>query len=499
MLEHLRTEIESFTTEISREYYLQGAGLKESIDIKSFYEKYPSVKDRNNIELIKAESERSTEDPEKTKQLRYLLENTYREITSFEQSPITEKVLETEFTGKIKYGEKEYFYRSIINEIINTSDRTIRETLNDIKNKFIENNLNPLLSESFKLGHLITKEFGFENLTEMFINISSINLHDLNKEAGEFLKYSEDIYYDLLKYYSKKILESDIPELKKHDLMYMMKYNKFDRYFPGNEMFTTIDKFVSGMGIDIGSKGRIKPDIEKRNQKSPRAFCSPVRIPEEIYLVINPRGGEDDYTTFLHELGHSLHFSHINPDLCFEYKYCGDNSVTEGFAMIFDHLIANRIWLQKIMKMDNKGINDFLLFKIFRELSMLRRYSAKLDYELKFYDDETTENRKAAYKDILSKAVKAEYTESEYLTDIDDYFYVARYLRAWMFQHSLSEYLNENFGEDWFINSASGSFLRHIWSYGQKYDANELLKLNNCSELSLKALFNHLNNQAKYV
>ena len=40
--------------------------------------------------------------------------------------------------------------------------------------------------------------------------------------------------------------------------------------------------------------------------------------------------------------GHALHFAYMRPDLPFEYRWLGDNSITEGYAMLFDHLIAGR-------------------------------------------------------------------------------------------------------------------------------------------------------------
>ena len=39
----------------------------------------------------------------------------------------------------------------------------------------------------------------------------------------------------------------------------------------------------------------------------------------------------------MHELGHALHFAYARAELPFEYRWLGDNSVTEGYAMLFDH------------------------------------------------------------------------------------------------------------------------------------------------------------------
>ena len=44
----------------------------------------------------------------------------------------------------------------------------------------------------------------------------------------------------------------------------------------------------------------------------------------------------------LHELGHALHFANMSRALPFEFRWLGDNSVTEGYAMLFDHRLKDR-------------------------------------------------------------------------------------------------------------------------------------------------------------
>ena len=96
------------------------------------------------------------------------------------------------------------------------------------------------------------------------------------------------------------------------------------------------------MGIDPTAAGRILFDTGDREGKRSRAFCAPVRVPNEVYLVMRPHGGQTDWNTFLHELGHALHFAYMRPDLPYEYRWLGDNSITEGYAMLFDHLMQDR-------------------------------------------------------------------------------------------------------------------------------------------------------------
>ena len=79
-----------------------------------------------------------------------------------------------------------------------------------------------------------------------------------------------------------------------------------------------------------------------------------------------------------------------------------------------------------------------------------------------------------------------------YLQDVDGYFYTARYIRAWMFQENLSEILRNKFNEDWFVNPEAGKFLLDIYSYGQKYSADELMKMLGHNELSVEPLYKNI-------
>ena len=117
----------------------------------------------------------------------------------------------------------------------------------------------------------------------------------------------------------------------RHDAQYLSRGAKYDGLFPAEKIETSARAVCASMGLDLQAEGRVRLDIEDRPLKSPRAFCASLRVPEEVYLVIRPRGGYDDYSAFWHELGHALHFAGVAADAPFEWKRLGDNSVTEGF------------------------------------------------------------------------------------------------------------------------------------------------------------------------
>jgi hypothetical protein len=136
-------------------------------------------------------------------------------------------------------------------------------------------------------------------------------------------------------------------ELTRADALALFRAPEFDAYFPSGAMVATVRVQLDAMGVDPAAGGRVRYDVGERPGKRARAFCAPVRVPDEVHLVLRPQGGAGDWRTLLHEVGHALHFGHTRADLPFEFRWAGDASVTEGYAMLFDHLTHDAGWLMR--------------------------------------------------------------------------------------------------------------------------------------------------------
>ena len=80
------------------------------------------------------------------------------------------------------------------------------------------------------------------------------------------------------------------------------------------------------------------------------------------------------------------------------------------------------------------------------------------------------------YDDLMQTHLGVSYGPEGYLTDVDDGFYCAAYLRAWIFEAQHRSYLVREFGDDWFRNPKAGKFLRELWRDGQRYNVVELAR-----------------------
>jgi hypothetical protein len=218
----------------------------------------------------------------------------------------------------------------------------------------------------------------------------------------------------------------------------------------------------------------VRLDVEARETKSPRAFCATPRVPDEVYLVVPPMGGRDDFAALFHEGGHTEHYARTDAALPMEFRHLGDNSVTESFAFLFEHLTEDPAWLGARLGAADHG--PAVAHARAVKLVMLRRYTAKLDYELELHsprrDLAAMPDR---YSELLGDAVRVDWPRESWLADVDPGLYVTCYLRAWALETHWRRALRERFGEAWFERAEAGAWLDALWRNGQRLDADELL------------------------
>jgi hypothetical protein len=304
--------------------------------------------------------------------------------------------------------------------------------------------------------------------------LSGIPLDALGEACGRFLATTADLHRNALRDALRRELGVAPGEADRTDSAFLFRGVGYDEFFPGPELLSIARRQLGEMGLDAAAGGRIRYDTGDRERKRSRAFCAPARVPDEVYLVIRPFGGQTDYRAFWHELGHAQHFANTARDLPFEHRWLGDNSVTEGYAMLFEHMVLAPAWLARYAHLEGERSRRFVRFQALAHLAMLRRYAAKLRYELELNRASSLEAGTAAYAPLLTEATLFRYRPEDALLDLDDGFYAARYLRAWQLEALLAAALRQRYDEDWFRNPRCGPYLLDLFARGQRDDAAAL-------------------------
>jgi hypothetical protein len=362
-------------------------------------------------------------------------------------------------------------YRSAPIEQANERDPERRAALERARNELLESELNPLMRELLDRSHELARELGYDSMRSLAEELSGIDLGDLAGQTGAFLEATEANYEELVEPQLREQLGLGFDRLRRSDLPAFFRAPGLDSGFPARRLVPSLVETLAGMGIDVEAQPAVRIDAESRPSKSPRAFCAPVRVPDEVYLVIAPVGGREDFAALFHEAGHTEHYAHVHRSLPVEDRYLGDNSVTESFAFLLEHVVQHAGWLRSRLGVDDP--EPIVRHTRASKLIFLRRYAAKLAYELELHGDGPLDGLASVYARRLSDAVHVDWPATSWLADVDPFFYAARYLRAWALETHLWAALCERFGEAWYEERAAGDFLRELWSAGQSADGGE--------------------------
>lgn len=477
-LDRLRHDGQAFTEEISRESYLAHSGHKAVAEFKPIYDKYAHVLGEEALALTLESFKGTAKGTEEHRSASLLLEWQLDSQASRSLAELDEREIAWESSAVIETSDGTRIqYQAAAIAIANEKDRKKRLALDVARAELVEREHAPIRLERLQREKDYIESLGIApSYNAAFEEITGVSLAGLAAECAAFLRDTQAMWDETLPHYLKKSLGITPAEATRSDALALLRASEYDAAFPGDSLQESVSRQLREMNIDPTAGGRIIYDLGDREGKRARAFCAPTRVPEEVYLVLRPHGGQSDYTTLLHEAGHALHFANVRHDYPFEYRWLGDNSVTESYAMLFDHRMQDRGWLLRYTEIGPGNVEKFLRLAGFEELHYLRRYCAKLIYEVDAYgDDVDWKDLPDIYVETLTRATNFQYRAADAFVDFDPRYYSTRYLRAWQLQAVLDETLVSRFDVDWYRNPAAGPWMiGDLWAEGQRETAEEL-------------------------
>jgi hypothetical protein len=233
---------------------------------------------------------------------------------------------------------------------------------------------------------------------------------------------------------------------------------------------------LAGLGFDLAGESRIKLDLEDRPQKNPRACVIASDPPQVVHLITRAQGGLHDYQGFLHEAGHALHYAGCDPSLPYTFRRLSrDHALTEIYSFLLESVTREVGWHAQHFGLSEGEAEDRAEATRFLDVLLFRRYAAKLEYELELWADlENAPDYAPVYAERLRAATRFRYRPDAYLADMDEDFYSADYLRAWVRTAQLRAYLRDRLGTSWWRTPATGEFLRALFAEGTRPSSEEI-------------------------
>jgi hypothetical protein len=477
-LDALSAEADRFMAELGEEAYLHFAGIKQTFELVPIFERHERLTTLDTALGLGA----SVNGGRRTRELWRFAAEQY--LGNFVRDE-AERVAELEATLEALVDGEQIPFRMLRPRIMNEDDRAVRERLEQARNDLTEEHLNPLYVDAAAIVHREAERLGAPTYTDLYRSFG-FPLDDLADQCRRFLDSTEGLWQDAGDRLFRAHLGLGLDDAERWDSARVWRGVAWDDAFPRDRMLPALEGTLDGLGVDLRSQENVELDLEERPSKDPRAFCAPIEIPERVILVLKPQGGPDDWRALFHEAGHTEHFAHTSASLAMEERRLGDNAVTEGWAMLLEHLTIDPVWLERLL--DFPLPYDFAAEGATQLLWLVRRYCAKLLYELELHAAADATEMRSRYVELLGGALRVEPADADYLADVDDGFYASEYLRAWAFESQLRSYLRQTFGNAWFTRREAGSLLRELWGEGQKHTADELLREVTGETLELEAV-----------
>jgi hypothetical protein len=477
-LDDYRGQADRFIAAIDEEYYLHYAGHKPTLDLTPIYERFAELTSLEQANRVGA----AVDGDRRIRELwRFACQGYLGNLTRKHAERSAR--LEAELTASVDGDQIPY--RMLRPTMANEPDRKQRARLEDARNALTEEHLLPIQLEAAQVEHEAVSRLGAPDYAELHRRFG-FRLEELAEQCHAFLDSTERLWENAGDKLFRARVGVGLAEAQRYDVGRLFRAPEWDPSFPGDRMLPALEATLADLGVDVGAQTNVELDVEQREHKSPRAFCAPIEVPQRVVLVIQPIGGVDDWRALFHEAGHTEHFAHTRADLSVEERRLGDYAVTEGWAMLMEHLVQDAAWLNR--RLDVPRPAQFVAESATGLLYLVRRYCAKVLYELELHQAPDPAPLRPRYVELLADALKIEPSPTDYLADVDEGFYCTEYVRAWAFEAQLKRFFREKFGSTWFTRRDAGSLVRELWSEGQRPTADEILKELTSAEIELEAV-----------
>ena len=473
-LEELRSGCDRYVEEADRELYLHMSGQKPALELAAVNERLGAPFTPDALALV-LDARRAAGGVEERRRLTALAMMVAELCMERELAPLVDEIGTAQAAATIEVDGETMPYHAAAVAVQNERDRGRRGRIEEARLAEIAR-LNPLRTRLLRRHHELVGELGFDGYVAFYSDLKGIDVLALGETMRGLLERTDSLWRDAISPWFEEAIGVPLAQGRRHDLSTLMRMRDRDDWFTREGMLPALQRMLLGLGVALDDQPNVHVDLEDRPSKSPRAFCASVRVPDEVYLVLRPSGGYQDWRALFHEAGHTEHYAHVDRDRPVEDRRLGDNSVTEAYAFTFEHLLVDRTWVGENTPAEGDDLDAFQRRVHTLYLYYIRRYAAKILYEIELHGagPERLQGCGDRYVALLEDALKVGHDARAYLDDVDPGFYAAQYLRAWMLEAQLTERWRTLHGDRWWRPGAAGDELRGLWSLGQALPADAL-------------------------
>ncbi len=303
-----------------------------------------------------------------------------------------------------------------------------------------------------------------------------ISLTRAAAEASAFLKETGASHRKLLQPLLLKVTGLSLEQASRFDAIYLLGLRYLDRFFPDRLSGDDILGFFHKTGYTLASEPA-RLIIHEQDDPGAQPYCIPVDIPGEVHIIVGPMKGWLDLESLCHELGHAMTFLYADAELPPEQTdFFQSGGLSESFAFLFQKMCMSKGFLHEVLGLDLDVAAMISLVHEIKWLTLARRYAAKLVIEVENFQQGYLQRGEQYYADTMQQETGFYYDPETYLFDLMPDFYTLDYFQAFLGSASIEKYLQNMYGETWYLGTAAGSSLQKWWSEGNRLDLADFIK-----------------------
>jgi len=453
------------TYELENEGRLVRAGLKTKQDTASIVARYEWLYSENSLAVVDSPT------GEVQKRVRAaLLQGIIGRRTAAHEDRLTTFYAE----ASARAGDERFPFYTAQAQLVTEPDPRRREALGDGIG-LVMAQAEELHLELNETVQQVVRDLGFDGYVHFWSSLKEIDYEPLRAELVRVADAAHERYRTWVEprmAFAGRAF-GDCPQVH---MPYFRSLAEHDAAFTKERFEPAMRRTFERLGLDLFSAPTISIDLADRASKDPRASVCVPEAGREVHLLSRPSGGNSDYSAFLHEAGHALHFGLSDPAIGWPLANLGRSmAYTELWSFLFERIGHDPVWIA-----DATGVGEAQAERIASDLTgvdlmLFTRYVGKFSCELELYRGDPLDpvRGRRVYVDGLTERTGFKYDPRAWQFDRDPGFYSADYLRAWMAEAALEQRLRERFGESWWASRDAGQWLRRQWLLGSEPEAEE--------------------------
>jgi len=462
--------VEAFEAELNEERYQTLAGLSDLSRQAAVYERHADLFTSEAVDALRRSVGEGGDEADRNRALLAFATDGY---LSRAASDLTDRLITAENSAVIHWRGEEIRYRDARDRISSIGERGERNGLFGQWLRAVEA-INPLRVERLEAMQAGAVALGYNDQVEMVRMTRGWNPDELGALTRGALNESETGYYAAMRrLLARAGIEQGDGSLA--DAWFGLRGTGWDAWFEPRRFPRILEGTVAGLGMDLGKRAGVTIDLEPRPNQAPGAFFVPVRVPGDVRLVLNPRGGWEDMSSALHATGHLEHSVHVPVGTPPSLGYLGDASVSQGDALLVEGLLGEPEWLEESVGMGESVRVAFIDFYALAMLYRLRLLGGQLIYELGLHRGGEHAIHRALYSGTLGLLTGVRWPEEMYLATDHDLSHSGTSLRATMLAGILDQELRRRHGDVWWRSSDAGELLRDLFERGSAWNAERVV------------------------